>query len=73
MTAIEPHAAAEEPEPVSEGSPEHLLDRVATLVARRQELRASNASRTELERNRAEITRAQWDLSRALIARHHRA
>ena len=72
VTTIEPHAPAEEPEPVAEGSPEHLLDRVAALVARRQELRASGASRTELERNRAEITRAQWDLSRALIARHHR-
>jgi hypothetical protein len=71
VTTIEPHAPAEEPEPV-EGSPEHLLDRVAALVARRQELRASGASRTDLERNRAEITRAQWDLSRALIARHHR-
>ena len=73
VTAIEPQAPAEEPEPAVEGSPEHLLDRVAGLVARRQELRATNASRTELERNRAEITRAQWDLSRALIARHHRA
>jgi hypothetical protein len=72
VTTIEPHAPAEEPEPVVEGSPEHLLDRVAALVARRQQLRASGASRTDLERNRAEITRAQWDLSRALIARHHR-
>ena len=73
VSTLESQAPAEEPEPVAEGSPEHLLDRVAGLVARRQELRASNASRTELERNRAEITRAQWDLSRALIARHHRA
>ena len=73
VTAIEPQAPIDEPETPAEGSPEHLLDRVAALVARRQELRAAGAGRTELERNRAAITRAQWDLSRALIARHHRA
>ena len=73
VTAIEPEAAAEDQTAPSDGAPELLLDRVAALVARRQELRAAGAGRTELERNRAEITRAQWDLSRALIARHHRA
>jgi hypothetical protein len=73
VTTIEPQEQADEPEAVAAGAPELLLDRVAALVTRRQELRAAGASRTELERNRAEITRAQWDLSRALIARHHRA
>ena len=73
VTAIDSQTTAEEPEAPVDGAPELLLERVAALVARRQELRAAGASRTELERNRAEITRAQWDLSRALIARHHRA
>jgi len=53
-------------------TPEDLLDRVAELVHERQVLRAAGAGRAELERNRAEIARAQWDLSRALIVRHHR-
>ncbi len=73
VTAIEPEAAAEDHDGPIDGTPEHLLDRVAALVARRQELRARGAGRTELEQNRAQITRAQWDLSRALIARHHRS
>ncbi len=54
------------------GTPEDLLERVAELVHERQVLRAAGAGRSELERNRAEIARAQWDLSRALIVRHHR-
>jgi hypothetical protein len=53
-------------------TPEELLERVAELVHERQVLRAAGAGRSELERNRAEIARAQWDLSRALIVRHHR-
>ena len=73
VTAIEPEARAEDQDGPVDGTPEVLLDRVAALVARRQELRAAGAGRTELEQNRAQITRAQWDLSRALIARHHRA
>ncbi len=40
------------------------------LVVRRQELRAQGASRSELERNRVELLRAQWDLSHAFIARN---
>jgi hypothetical protein len=53
-------------------TPEDLLERVAELVRERQVLRAAGAGRSELERNRAEIARAQWDLSQALIVRHHR-
>jgi hypothetical protein len=41
-------------------------------VHERQSLRAAGAGRAELERNRADIARAQWDLSRALIDRHQR-
>ena len=57
---------------VTTETPEDLLERVAELVHERQVLRAAGAGRSELERNRAEIARAQWDLSRALIVRHHR-
>jgi hypothetical protein len=73
VTAIVPEAAAEDRDGPADGTPELLLARVAALVARRQELRAARAGRTALEQNRAQITRVQWDLSRALIARHHRA
>ena len=57
---------------VTTETPEDLLERVAELVHERQVLRAVGADRAKLERNRAEIARAQWDLSRALIVRHHR-
>ena len=57
---------------VTTETPEDLLERVAELVHERQVLRSTGAGRSELERNRAEIARAQWDLSRALIVRHHR-
>jgi len=60
------------PVPEAAATPEDLLERVAELVHERQVLRAAGAGRAELERNRAEIARAQWDLSRALIVRHHR-
>ena len=57
---------------VSTPTPEDLLERVAELVNERQVLREGGAGRAELERNRSEIARAQWDLSRALITRHYR-
>jgi DNA helicase HerA-like ATPase len=57
---------------VTTETPEDLLERVAELVHERQVLRAISAGRADLERNRAEIARAQWDLSRALIVRHQR-
>ena len=46
---------------------QRLLDR---LSAERQQLRAEHATPDELERNRCAITRAQWDLSHALIQRY---
>jgi hypothetical protein len=51
-------------------SVEALTLRVAGLVADRQQLRERDASDTELERNRIQIARAQWELGHALIDRH---
>jgi hypothetical protein len=47
-----------------------IHEQVAALVVRRQELRAQGAPRGELEDNRIELLRAQWDLSLAFIARN---
>ena len=69
VSTTESHAARDE---LSELTPEVLLERVESLVHERQSLRAGGAGRAALERNRADITRAQWQLSRALISRHHR-
>lgn len=49
---------------------EALTQRVAQLVAERQELRVRGASAVSLERNRLQIARAQWELGHALIDRH---
>ena len=49
---------------------EQLQEQIAELVYERQELRAHGASGASLERNRLELVRSQWDLSRALIRRH---
>jgi hypothetical protein len=68
VSTIQSDAAQDE---FAEPTPEVLLERVAILVHQRQSLRAGGAGRAALERNRAEITRAQWELSRALIARHY--
>ena len=50
---------------------EALQDVLAGLVREREDLRAVGADRADLERNRLAIVNAQWDLSRALIARYH--
>ena len=50
---------------------EALQDVLGGLVREREELRASDADRASLEQNRKAIVEAQWDLSRALIARYH--
>ena len=48
---------------------EALQDLLGGLLHEREELRF-RVFGPELERNRREIVRVQWDLSRALIARH---
>lgn len=46
------------------------MEHVARLVGERQLLRTDGVGRATLERNRAAITRVQWQLSHALIARY---
>jgi hypothetical protein len=48
-----------------------LEDRLRRLLREREKLRTVEADRRALERNRRAIVDAQWELSRALIARHH--
>jgi hypothetical protein len=47
---------------------ETLERNIASLVARRQELRATGAKARELERNRREIVARQHELSETLIS-----
>ncbi len=49
---------------------EDLQDSLNGLLREREELRSAGAERADLEQNRLAIVRAQWDLSRALIARY---
>jgi hypothetical protein len=49
---------------------EQLTERLRQLVSERQSLRDRGASTADLERNRLEIVRRQWELSRALIESH---
>jgi septal ring factor EnvC (AmiA/AmiB activator) len=49
---------------------EELRERIAALVARRQQLRTFGASRASLEQNRVQLARSQRELSHALIERH---
>ena len=49
---------------------ETLLQRIGALVAERQQMRRVGARASDLETNRAEIARLQWELSRALIAQY---
>jgi hypothetical protein len=68
-----PVSAIEPPMPLDgnlEPTPEVLLERVAVLVRERQRLRADGAGKAALEQNRRQIARAQWELSRVLIARY---
>ena len=59
--------------PKSEALPmkvEQLTERLRQLVSERQSLRDRGASTADLERNRLEIVRRQWELSHALIESH---
>ena len=49
---------------------ETLLQRIGALVAERQQMRREGARADDLETNRAEIARLQWELSHALIAKY---
>jgi hypothetical protein len=49
---------------------ESLTEQLGALTLERQALRASDAGSVALERNRAAIARAQWELSHALIERY---
>ena len=49
---------------------EALALRIAELVVERQELRRTNAPVAEIERNRVQIARFQWELAHALIDRY---
>ncbi len=49
---------------------EKLRERIAALVARRQLLRRSGASRASLEQNRRQLARSQSELGHALIELH---
>ena len=49
---------------------EELIGRIADLVLVRQSLRSNGCDRETLERNRAELVTAHWQLSHALIERH---
>ena len=51
-------------------SVESLVLRIAELVVERQELRRGGATAAEIERNRVQLVRAQWELTHALIDRH---
>lgn len=63
MTPREPTSAP--------GQVEALQDRLRRLLRERENLRTVEADRGALESNRRAIVDAQWELSRALIARHH--
>jgi hypothetical protein len=66
-----PHAAGSNANgAVEPNEVERLLDAIAALVVRRQELQDSGAAATELDGNRRQIVRLQWELSRAVIDRH---
>jgi hypothetical protein len=49
---------------------EALLARIDALARERQELRSHQAANRTLERNRLQLVRSQWELSRALVARY---
>jgi hypothetical protein len=49
---------------------EKLRERIAALVARRQQLRRLGASRASLEQNRLQLARSQSELCQAFIELH---
>jgi hypothetical protein len=57
----------------SEKSVELLQTEISVLCSQRQHLRAAGAADGDLEQNRLEVARLQWELSHALIGRHVRS
>lgn len=53
-------------------SVEDLQAEIGVLTAERQRLRSIGSEENDLERNRLEIARLQWELSHALIGRYAR-
>jgi hypothetical protein len=53
-------------------SVEDLQAEIGDLCSERQQLRATGAEERDLEHNRLEIARLQWELSHALIGRYAR-
>jgi hypothetical protein len=53
-------------------SVEDLQAEIGVLTAERQHLRSNGSDEGDLERNRLEIARLQWELSHALIGRYAR-
>jgi len=53
-------------------SVEDLQAEIGVLTAERQRLRTTGSNESDLERNRLEIARLQWELSHALIGRYLR-
>jgi len=53
--------------PAAEQRVQSLLERIGGLVVDRQQLRSAGSGAAALEENRREITRAQQELSLALI------
>lgn len=65
LVGVGPVTTHEQETPVEE-----LQDRIAVLVAERQQLRAFGASRSWLEQNRLQLGDSQRQLCYALIERH---
>jgi hypothetical protein len=60
------------PDALRARSVEDLQAEIGVLTAERQHLRSSGSDEADLERNRLEIARLQWELSHALIGRYAR-
>lgn len=71
MSFLRPHTRSSAPD-ASEKSVEVLQTEISVLCSQRQQLRAAGAGESDLERNRLEIARLQWELSHALIGRFAR-
>jgi hypothetical protein len=71
VSFLRPHTGSSAPE-APEKSVEVLQTEISVLCSHRQQLRAAGAEEVDLERNRLEIARLQWELSHALIGRYAR-